>query len=186
VLPAVGRVLNCDISCATRVLPTRLPRFRLLLLPSPTAASQQSPPSRYSHRAQVLPFLVAGLTPDVLTVSVAAFGRFRESVLQASACRDLLIHFWRGHGDAELSSRYGKQLVENRKFRQEWSAKIGLGFEIPKSKLTAIGAIRNQESTIAAYSRISVAGTPSERPERSRTSDNLVRSHDVKSIKPLN
>jgi hypothetical protein len=98
----------------------------------------------------VPPFLVAGFTADVLTVSVAAFRRFRESILQASECRDLLINFWMGHGDAELSSRYGKQLVENRKFRQERLAKVGLGFEIPKSKLTAIRAIRNQERTVAA------------------------------------
>jgi len=79
-----------------------------------------------------------------------AFRRFRESVLQASECRDLLINFWMGHGDAEMSSRYAKQLVQNRKFRQDWSAKVGLGFEIPKLELFAIRAIRNQESTIAA------------------------------------
>jgi integrase len=85
-----------------------------------------------------------------LDIGFHAFRRFRESILQASECRDLLINFSMGHGDAEMSSRYAKQLVQNRKFRQEWSAKVGLGFEIPKSELTAIRAIRNPESTVAA------------------------------------
>jgi integrase len=85
-----------------------------------------------------------------LDIGFNAFRRFRESVLQASECRDLLINFWMGHADKEMSSRYAKQLVQNRKFRQEWSAKVGLGFEVPKLELFAIRAIRNQECRVAA------------------------------------
>ena len=50
-----------------------------------------------------------------------AFRRFREAVLQASECRDLLIDYWMGHSNTQMGSRYAKQLVENRKFRAEWA-----------------------------------------------------------------
>ena len=50
-----------------------------------------------------------------------AFRRFREAVLQASECRELLIDCWMGHSNVEMGSRYAKQLVENRKFRAEWA-----------------------------------------------------------------
>jgi integrase len=80
-----------------------------------------------------------------------AFRRFREAVLQASDCRELLIDYWMGHSNTDMGSRYGKQLVENRKFRGEWSAKVGLGFEIAAFvSQSAILAIRNQESMVAA------------------------------------
>jgi hypothetical protein len=54
-----------------------------------------------------------------------------------------------------VGNRYAKQLVENRKFRQEWAEKVGLGFEIPKPvisepELVAILAIQNQEGGVAA------------------------------------
>jgi len=63
-----------------------------------------------------------------------AFRRFRESVLQRSEARDLLIHFWMGHADREMSSRYGKQLIEDVPFRQQWTEKVGLGFTLPAEK----------------------------------------------------
>jgi len=60
-----------------------------------------------------------------------------------------------GHSNAEMGSRYAKQLVENRKLRAEWAEKVGLGFEIPKSvisepELIALRALQNQESVVAA------------------------------------
>lgn len=61
-----------------------------------------------------------------------AFRRFREAVLQASECRELLIDYWMGHSSTDMGSRYAKQLVENRKFRAEWAETVGLGFEIPR------------------------------------------------------
>jgi hypothetical protein len=62
-----------------------------------------------------------------------AFRRFRESVLLRSECRNILINFWIGHADSEMSSRYGKQLLEDVEFRQEWAKKVGLGFDLPAS-----------------------------------------------------
>ena len=84
-----------------------------------------------------------------------AFRRFREAVLQASECRELLIDYWMGHSNTEMGSRYAKQLVENRKFRGEWAEKVGLGFEIPKAVISepgliALRALQNQESVVAA------------------------------------
>ncbi len=90
-----------------------------------------------------------------------AFRRFREAVLQASECRELLIDYWMGHSNAEMGSWYAKQLVENRKFRAEWAEKVGLGFEIPEPVISepgliALRALQNQESVVAAWHRISV------------------------------
>jgi integrase len=84
-----------------------------------------------------------------------AFRRFREAVLQASECRELLIDYWMGHSNTGMGSRYAKQLVQNRKFREEWAGKVGLGFEIPtdvisEPELIALRALRNQESVVAA------------------------------------
>jgi integrase len=84
-----------------------------------------------------------------------AFRRFREAVLQASECRELLIDYWMGHSSTGMGSRYAKQLVENRKFRAEWAEKVGLGFEIPKGVMSepgliALRALQSQEGVVAA------------------------------------
>jgi len=79
-----------------------------------------------------------------------AFRRFREAVLQASECRELLIDYWMGHTNSEMGSRYAKQLIENKKFRAEWSQKVGLGFELAPNLPFAIRAIRFQEHEVAA------------------------------------
>jgi integrase len=54
--------------------------------------------------------------------------RFRESVLQRSECRSILINAWLGHADNHMSTRYGRQLLDDRAYRQEWTARAGLGF----------------------------------------------------------
>jgi integrase len=59
------------------------------------------------------------------------FRRFPEAVLLGSECPDLLIDYWMGHENDDVASRYGQQLVRNRKFRAEWAAKVGLGYDIP-------------------------------------------------------
>jgi integrase len=61
-----------------------------------------------------------------------AFRRFRESVLLRSDCRQILIDYWMGHDNPDMSARYGRQLVEDVKYRKEWAEKVGLGFELPK------------------------------------------------------
>ena len=41
------------------------------------------------------------------------FRRFREAILQMSEARTLLIDYWMGHANGEMSGRYGKQLLDN-------------------------------------------------------------------------
>jgi integrase len=60
------------------------------------------------------------------------FRRFRESVLQTSEVRTLLIDYWMGHASGEMAGRYGKQLLDNVRWRQECAAKVGLGFMLPE------------------------------------------------------
>jgi len=60
-----------------------------------------------------------------------AFRRFRESVLLRSECRQVLIDYWMGHENPDMSARYGRQLLEDVKYRKEWAEKVGLGFELP-------------------------------------------------------
>jgi len=79
-----------------------------------------------------------------------AFRRFREAVLQASECRELLIDYWMGHANNEMGSRYARQLVENKKYRAEWSQKVGLGFDLAPNLPFAIRAIRFEEHEVAA------------------------------------
>jgi integrase len=61
-----------------------------------------------------------------------AFRRFRESVLLASDARQILIDYWMGHENPDMSTRYGKQLVQDVKYRKQWAEKVGLGFELPQ------------------------------------------------------
>lgn len=62
------------------------------------------------------------------------FRRFRESILQMSEARTLLIDYWMGHATGEMSGRYGKQLLNNVQWRRDCAAKVGLGFALPKEK----------------------------------------------------
>jgi hypothetical protein len=62
-----------------------------------------------------------------------AFRRFRESVLLRSQCRQVLIDYWMGHENPDMSGRYGRQLLEDVKYRKEWAEKVGLGFELPQA-----------------------------------------------------
>ena len=51
--------------------------------------------------------------------------------MQRSEVRQILIDFWMGHENSDMSSRYGKQLTEDAEFRQQWVEKVGLGFQLP-------------------------------------------------------
>lgn len=73
------------------------------------------------------------------SVRYHAFRRFRESGLLRGEWRDVLINFWMGHADAEMSSRYGMQLLEDVAFRQEWANKVGFGFDLPMNEPSLIG-----------------------------------------------
>lgn len=80
-----------------------------------------------------------------------AFRRFREAWLQKSEARQLLIDYWMGHSNNDMSSRYGKQLVEDVKYRKEWAEKVGLGFDLPTHPvLLGIRGIQNEKKSVAA------------------------------------
>jgi hypothetical protein len=66
------------------------------------------------------------------------FRRFREAVLQMSDARNLLIDFWTGHANGEMSGRYGKRLLANIPWRQECADAIGLGFTLPANSQEAV------------------------------------------------
>lgn len=70
-----------------------------------------------------------------------AFRRFHESVLLRSECRQILIDYWMGHENPDMSARYGKQLLEDMKYRKEWAEKVGLGFELPRGPVPTVDAI---------------------------------------------
>jgi hypothetical protein len=70
-----------------------------------------------------------------------AFRRFREWVLLRSECRQILIDYWMGHENPDMSARYGKQLVEDVKYRKTWAEKVGLGFELPQVSEPGLRAI---------------------------------------------
>ena len=59
-----------------------------------------------------------------LNVRFHAFRRFRQAVLEKSEVRQLLIDYWLGHDNPDMSSRYGKQLTEDVEFRQEWAERV--------------------------------------------------------------
>ncbi len=81
-----------------------------------------------------------------------AFRRFREATLQKSEARQLLIDYWMGHENDEMSTRYGKQLLEDVKYRKEWAEKAGLGFDLPTSNpcLFGLRGLQNEENQVAA------------------------------------
>lgn len=58
------------------------------------------------------------------------FRRFRESVLQRSDARALLVDYWMGHENRDMGTRYAKQLVEDVAWRKRWAKKVGLGFKL--------------------------------------------------------
>jgi integrase len=63
------------------------------------------------------------------------FRRFRESVLQKSEARALLVDYWMGHENREMGTRYAKQLVEDVAWRKQWAKKVGLGFRLTDLQL---------------------------------------------------
>jgi len=62
-------------------------------------------------------------------VSQSEFSTPKE---RCSVVGQLLIDYWLGHDNPDMSSRYAKQLTEDMEFRQEWTEKVGLGFVMPE------------------------------------------------------
>ena len=63
------------------------------------------------------------------------FRRFRESVLQKSEARTLLVDYWMGHENRDMGTRYGQQLLRDLEWRKQWAEKIGLGFKLTSLEL---------------------------------------------------
>jgi len=62
-----------------------------------------------------------------------AFRRFRLTHIRNHAVPKDLERFWMGHTDEDIGDIYSK-LKEDVEFRQDWTRRIGLGFEIPPKK----------------------------------------------------
>jgi hypothetical protein len=57
-----------------------------------------------------------------------------------------------GHENDDMSTRYGKQLLEDVEYRNEWAEKVGLGFDLPKGKsgLFGLHGLQNKGQSVAA------------------------------------
>jgi len=84
--------------------------------------------SETTSGARLFPASLTTLRQRIRVPGFHSLRRFRESVLQRSECRNLLINAWMGHRDPEMSSRYGKQLLEDVAFRRSWAEKVGTGW----------------------------------------------------------
>jgi hypothetical protein len=87
-----------------------------------------------------------------------AFRRFRESVLLKSECRQILIDYWMGHENPDMSTRYGRQLVEDVKYRKEWAEKWNSASSFRRYRsltwmLVALRALQTRRSRLATQMR---------------------------------
>jgi hypothetical protein len=130
------------------------------LAPALTALMKDFIGSRKSgfrfESANGLPLSPRNMTPDSLHPILKKMGResagfdpfrqSRESVLQRSEGRTLLIDYWMGHANPEMSGRSGKQLLENVVWPQECAAKVGPGFalSVPKEQPQIVGQVVGQ------------------------------------------
>ena len=57
------------------------------------------------------------------------FNAFRRFTGVGTTCVRLLIDYWMGHENPDMSTRYGKQLLRKESAEKE---KVGLGFELPQ------------------------------------------------------
>jgi hypothetical protein len=90
----------------------------------------------------------------------------RQALLRVkSEARQLLIDYWMGHENDEMSTRYGKQLLEDVKYRKEWAEKVGLGFDLPTLNpgLFGLRGLQNEEKSSGVMSV--KTNSQSERPE---------------------
>jgi integrase len=63
-------------------------------------------------------------------VGLHAFRRFRTSILRKARAPEDLIGLWLGHAGLSVTDSYARQLREDVAFRQEWTERCGLGFEL--------------------------------------------------------
>ena len=99
-------------------------------LASPIAAIMDKVAGDTKPGARIFSTHLTTLGERIRVLGFHSLRRFRESVLQRSECRNLLINAWMGHRDPEMSSRYGKQLPADVTFRKFWAEKVGIGFAL--------------------------------------------------------
>ncbi len=76
------------------------------------------------------------------------FRRFRTSRLRKARVPWDLEKFWMGHANKDVTDKYAEQLKkEDVEYRQEWTAKVGLGFDLSPDVGT-IGTKSNVVSTV--------------------------------------
>ena len=90
-------------------------------------ASGEPPSPRNILRDRLHPTLLKLKQPKT---GFHCFRRFRESVLQMSDARALLVDYWMEHENRDMGTRYAKQLLENVEWRKQWAEKVGLGFKL--------------------------------------------------------
>jgi hypothetical protein len=75
-----------------------------------------------------------------------SFRRFRESILQSSEARTLLIDRWMRHTSGQIPGRHGEWLLEMVVWRQECAAKVSLGFtvSVPEGQSQIVGQVVGQ------------------------------------------
>ena len=101
--------------------------------------------------ARIFPSHLTTLRNRIRVPGFHSLRRFRESVLQRSDAKSLLIDFWMGHSNREMSTRYAKQLLADVAYRREWAVRVGTGFEVPthlSSNLLPKAVERNTLSSV--------------------------------------
>jgi hypothetical protein len=65
-----------------------------------------------------------------------AFRRYRTTWLRKNRVPEDLIRYWIGHADRTVTDGYSK-VKEDREFRREVCAQVGLGFALPATEVRA-------------------------------------------------
>lgn len=104
---------------------------RLVDLAEPIAEMMARVAGETKPGARIFPSSLSPLRARIRVPGFHSLRRFRESVLQRSECRAIIIDYWMGHANRDMSTRYAKQLLEDREYRREWAARVGVGFTLP-------------------------------------------------------
>jgi integrase len=73
---------------------------------------------------------VLGWLHETNKVGFHAFRRFRTEVLRRARVPEDLIRFWLGHATLTVTDLYADGLKKDSAWRQEWAARVGLGFSL--------------------------------------------------------
>lgn len=111
---------------------------RLVDLAPPIAEMMARVTGETKPGARIFPTSLTPLRERIRVPGFHSLRRFRESVLQRSEVRSLLCDYWMGHSNKDMSTRYAKQLLEDREYRREWAGRVGIGFTLPSQAPAAV------------------------------------------------